>query len=114
MKRLLLGVALCAALSPALAQEVTRKPENVTMTLAWIADAGEPEEYVFVVNGLVAFKTLDGLKRYLKNLPKDSMLTWAPTCRQASGPLLDSEEDMKKFKEFCASIGIKFTLVPSG
>lgn len=114
MKRLLIAVALCAALLPTFAQDVKRKPENLTMTLAWIADAGEPTQYVFVINGVVAYKTLDGLKKYLKDLPKDSTLTWAPGCRQGGGPLLDSKEEMKKFKEFCESVGIKFTLVPSG
>ena len=115
MKRLLLGLALCAALMPALAQDVKPKPENVTMTLAWIADAGEPKQYVYVINGVVAYTTLDGLKKYLKDIPKDSTLTLAPGCRRLGNePLLDSQVEMKKFKEFCESIGIKFSLVPSG
>ena len=115
MKRLLVALVLCGMMLPALAQDAKRKPENLTMTLAWIADAGEPTQHVFVINGVVAYKTLDGLKKYLKELPKDSTLTWAPgCCRMGSEPLLGSPEEMKKFKEFCESIGIKFTLVPSG
>lgn len=115
MNRLLIAVVLCGALLPALPQDVKRKPENLTMSLAWIADAGEPKQYVFVINGVVAYKTLDRLKKYLKDLPKDSTLTWAPgCCRMGGEPLLGSEEEMKKFKDFCASVGIKFTLVPAG
>ena len=116
MKRSVIVVALlCVALFPVIAKTESGKPkaEELTMTLAWIADAGEPKQYVFVINGVVAYKTLDGLKKYIKGLPKDSTLTWAPGCRQ-TGPLLSSEDEMKKFKDFCKSQGVKFTLVPSG
>jgi len=85
------------------------------MTLAWIADAGEPKQYVFVINGVVAYKTVAGLKKYLKDLPKDSTLTWSPgCCRIGNEPLLGSKEEMKKFKDFCESNSIKFILMPSG
>ncbi len=115
MKRLLYAVVFCTLLAPVFAEDAKSKPENLAMTLAWIADAGEPKQYVFVVNGVVAYKTLDGLKKYLKDLPKDSSLTWAPgCCRIGNEPLIGSEEEMKKFKEFCESVGIKFTLFPAG
>lgn len=113
MKRLLVALVFCGMMLPALAQDVKPKPLNLTMTQAWIADAGEPKQYVFVI-GMVAYKTLDGLKTFLKGLPKDSTLTWAPGCCRIGGEPLNSEDEMKKFKEFCESIGIKFTLVPSG
>lgn len=115
MKRSLLTVVLCASLASAFAQDAKPKPENLTMTLAWIADAGEPKQYVFVINGVVAYKTLDGLKKYLKDIPKGSSLTWAPgCCRIGNEPIVGSAEEMKKFQEFCESGGIKFTLVPAG
>jgi hypothetical protein len=115
MKTLMLAVVLYASFASSFAQDAKPKPENLTMTLAWIADAGEPAQYVFVINGVVAYKTLDGLKKYLKDIPKGSSLTWAPDCcRIGKEPLVGSQEDMKAFKDFCDSIGIKFTLVPSG
>lgn len=115
MKPLLVVFAVYSILLPALAEEVKRQPEKLTLTQAWIADAGEPKQYVFVINGVVAYKTVDGLKNYLKDLPEDSTLTWAPGCCRIGGELLlGSEEDMMKFREFCDSIGIKFILVPSG
>lgn len=115
MKKLLCTIFLCVSLTPALAQEAMPKPENLTMTLAWVADAGEPKQHVFVINGVVAYETLDGLKKYLKGIPKGSSLNWAPgCCRIGNEPLLGSNEEMKKFQEFCESVGIKFTLVPSG
>ncbi len=94
-----------------------RKPKNVTMTLARIADSErvDGKDYIFVINGVVAYRTLDGLKKYLKELPKGSTLTWAPGCGRMGGePLLSSKEEMQKFKAFCESCGISFVLVPSG
>ena len=119
MKRVIVALILCGITLPVLAQDVQRKPEHLTMTLAWIADAGEPgqtpKQYVIVINGVVAYKTVDGLKKHLKDLPKASTLTWAPgCCRMGNEPLLNSPEEMKKFRDFCESIGVKFVLVPSG
>jgi hypothetical protein len=96
-------------------RDAQHKPENLTMTLARIADAGEPPQYVFVLNGVVAYRTVEGLKKHLKGLPKASTVTWAPgCCRIGHEPLLSSQDEMKKFKEFCDSVGIKFILIPSG
>jgi hypothetical protein len=115
MRNILCAAILCALLAPVFAQDAKPKPENLMMTLAWIADAGEPKQYVFVINGVVAYKTLDGLKKYLKDIPKGSSLRWAPgCCRIGNEPIIGSQDEMKKFKDFCDSIGIKFTLVPSG
>jgi hypothetical protein len=115
MKRLILLLLLCAMALAAPAQETKRQPENLTMTLAWIADAGETRQYLFVINGVVAYKTVDGLKKYLNDLPKGSTLTWSPgCCRMGDEPLLGSEEKLKEFRQFCESAGIKFTLVPAG
>lgn len=115
MKRWLVMLAICSSFPAAFAQDVKPKPENLTMTLAWIADAGEPKQYVFVINGVVAYRTLDGLKKYLSALPKNSMLTWAPgCCRVGNEPMLGSPEEIRSFEAFCKSIGIKFTLVPAG
>ena len=115
MKHLLIAMILSGLLLPGRAQEPQRQPENLTMTLAWIADAGAPRQYVFVINGVLAYKTVAGLKRYLKNVPKGSTLTWDHgCCRIGSGPELSAPEELKKFEEFCESIGLKFVLVPSG
>ena len=63
----------------------------------------------------VAYKTLDGLKNYLKDIPRESTLTWSPGCeRFGNEPLIGSQEEMAAFMKFCDSIGIKFILVSSG
>ena len=89
------------------------------MTLAWVqgGNGGEPRKhaFVFVINGLVVFKTVDGLKTYMKSLPKTSTLTWAPGGRRMGGePLLDSVEEINAFKEHSATCGVQFILVPAG
>jgi hypothetical protein len=94
-----------------------RKPENLTMTLARIADSEKVDrkDYIFIINGVVAFRTLDGLKKHIKQLPKGSTLTWAPGCCRIGGePLLSSKDEMQNFKAFCESCGTSFVLVPSG
>ena len=116
MKKVFLAIiSLFMGFTFSFAEEVRHQSENLTLTLAYVADAGNARQYVFVVNGVVAYKSIDGLKKYLKDLPKGSTITWAPGCVRMGGePLLNSQEEMKKFKEFCESIGIKFILVPSG
>ncbi len=115
MKRLLVPIILGLMTLSAVAQDKKRDPEALTLTQAMVADSGASRQYVFVINGVVAFNTVDGLKKHLKNLPTGSTLTWAPGCvRRGGEPLLDSQAEMTKFKEFCDSIGIKFILVPAG
>ena len=73
MKQLLMaGAILTICVSGASSQTPERNPENLTLTLAWIADSENTanKEYVFVVNGLVAYRTLEGLKKYIRGLPK--------------------------------------------
>jgi hypothetical protein len=97
-------------------QREVRKPENLTMTLARIADSkSEENAYVFVINGVIAYRTVEGLKEYVKGLPKGATLTWSPGCCRIGGePLLSSRNELRDFKAFCESCGIGFVLVPSG
>lgn len=116
MKRwLYIPVIFALAVVPALSNELKRRPENLSMTLAWMADAGKPNQYVFVINGVVAYQTIDGLKKYLEGCPAGSRLTWAPGCGRKGGePLLSSKEEMALFKTFCKTREIDFVLTPSG
>ena len=115
MRPLIITLLFCVTTLTVGAENAKRKPEKLTMTLVWVADSVEPKQYIFVINGVVAYKTLDGLKKYLKDLPKGSTLTWSPGCCRLGGePLLGSQEEMKKFKNFCKKNEIKFVLVPSG
>jgi hypothetical protein len=115
MKRIIAALILAWASVSAHGQGTERKPENLTMTLALIADAEESRQHILVINGVIAFGTVKGLKGYLRNLPKGSSLTWDPGCgRIGSEPIIGSKEELKKFTEFCKAIGISFVLVPSG
>lgn len=119
MKRFLIAAAMLACcVTTAMAQAPEPKPEQLTLTLARIADSGKAggtAEYVFVINGQVAYRTLEGLKKYMSGLPKGSVITWAPgCCRMGDEPLLSSRQQMEQFKAFCASCGISLVIVPSG
>lgn len=105
---------IASCLLPALGQD-EKKPENLKMSLAWVVDEGEPKQYVFVINGTLAFKTIDGVKNYMKTIPENSTLTWDPgCCRMGDEPLLSSKKDMDEFRKFCDENHVKFVLVPSG
>lgn len=97
------------------ALEDTRKPRELSMALLFVSDGEEGGKHLFLINGTVAFKTVKGLKNHLSGQPWGSRLSWAPGClRYGNEPLLNSEAEMKNFKEFCKSIGIHFVLIPSG
>jgi hypothetical protein len=116
MTRLFVAFVLCGMMMSAFAQDVKPKPDNLTLTVMRLADAEKQNQYVFVVTGVrpVAFKTLDGLKTYLRNRPKNSSLTWAPSDTTTTGEPLRSEEELKRFMDFCESVGTKFILIPAG
>src|SRR3954471_14908884 len=107
MNNLFRTVCLCFSLAiPIFSEDPLPKPMKYTMALAWIADAGLPDQYVFILNGRIAFKTVAGFERNLTSLTKGSSLTWDPGCkRMGTKPLLNSEIQMRKFRTFCDSIG---------
>jgi hypothetical protein len=84
------------------------------MELVYIFETDSPE-YVFVIGGVIGFKSVASLKKYLGILPAGSILEWAPGCIQRGDePLLSSEQEMEDFKAFCAEKNINFILAPSG
>jgi hypothetical protein len=100
---------------PVRAQEVEQlAPPKHRMELVYIFDTDSPE-YIFVIGGIIGFKSVASLKKYLSILPPGSILEWAPGCiRRGNEPLLSSEQEMEDFKAFCAEMNINFILVPSG
>jgi hypothetical protein len=95
---------------------VKPKLDNLTLTVTRLADADEQNQFVFVVTGVrpVVFRTMDGLKTYLRSRPKDSSLAWASSDTTIAGEPLRSEEELKRFRELCESIRMKSTLVHAG
>jgi hypothetical protein len=101
---------------PAHAQEVEQPQQapKYRMELAYIFDTDSPE-YIFVIGGVIGFKSVASLKKYLSILPPGSTLEWAPGCKRRSDePLLSSEQEMEDFKAFCSEKNINFVLAPSG
>jgi hypothetical protein len=117
MKRVItIALLLCSVLQPASAMKSKPQPPSLTMTLAWVADEQtDSPQYFFIINGILAYRTVDELKRYLKNLPGETTLKWAPgCCRMGNEPLLNSQDDMKNFQDFCELNNIRLVIVPSG
>ena len=99
------------------AQDPVRKPETLTLTLATIDDSAIRDEYIFVINGVSAYRTVDGLKRGIKDVPAGSTLTWAPSCLRSENlrpEPLSAEKDIAAFADYCKSLNIMFIIVPSG
>ena len=94
-----------------------RPPETNTLSLVRIADAKTDDgyEYIYTINNIQGYKTIEGLNNYIADLPSGSTIIWNPgCCRFGDEPLLTSKEDMDKFKVHCESNGVTLILVPSG
>jgi hypothetical protein len=96
-------------------KEKIRKPENLTITIAIIADAKSKPKHAIVINSSLIFLTLKGFKKYLSNLPKNSKITLSPDCsRIGNEPIINSKKSMDSFKEFCKENELLLKILPSG
>jgi len=94
-----------------------RPPETNTLSLVRIADAKTDDgyEYIYTINNIHGYKTIEGLNKYIADLPSGSTILWNPgCCRFGDEPLLTSKEEMDKFKLHCESNSVTLILVPSG
>ena len=113
MNRLAFSAFLIGTMISQVAGEI--KPYKSVLSITRVAGSGHPGEHLYVINGLVTYRTLEELKRDLRSYPKGSTLTWSPGCmRMGNETQLDSEEHLGAFKAFCDSIGMTFIIVPSG
>ena len=107
------GILLAAMGLFASSQEVRREPIKGELRLIYVFD--EPKTTFIFVIGQSGFRSAKSLKRYLETWPPGSELKWAPGCVRFGGePLLSSEEEMKAFRAFLKTRGIRFVFVPSG
>ena len=110
--RILSGIIFAAA-ALASSGEALREPFKGELRLIYIFD-GPKTAFIFVI-GQSGFTSAKSLKRYLETWPPGSELKWAPGCVRFGGqPLLSSEEEMKAFRAFLKTRGIRFVFVPSG
>ena len=107
------GILLAAVGLFASSEEVRREPIKGELRLIYVFD--EPKMACIFVIGQSGFTSARSLKRYLETWPPGSELKWAPGCVRFGGePLLSSEEEMKAFRAFLKTRGIRFVFVPSG
>ncbi len=60
-------------------------------------------------------ESVDDLKKHLGTLPRGSVLVWAPGCdTDGTEPLVNSETEMARFRDFCTERGITLKMIPSG
>ena len=89
------------------------QPATYELQLVYLFET-VPTEYIFVI-GQSGFRTVASLEKFLATLPAGTRLRWSPGCEVLGGePLLSSEQDMPRFRAFCAEHHIDFVLVPSG
>jgi len=107
------GILLAAVGLFASSEEVRLEPIKGELRLIYVFD--EPKMAFIFVIGQSGFTSAKSLKRYLETWPPGSELKWAPGCVRFGGePLLSSEEEMKAFRAFLKTRGIRFVFVPSG
>ena len=110
---ILSGILLTAVGLFASSEEVRHEPIKGELRLIYVFD--EPKMAFIFVIGQSGFTSAKSLKRYLETWPPGSELKWAPGCVRFGGePLLSSEEEMKAFRAFLKTRGIRFVFVPSG
>ncbi len=110
-----LGLALCAA-APARAEETFKEqPTTFKMDLIYVFEGhtGEGADYILTL-GQVGFRTVEGFKQAVANLPEGSTLEWAPGCKRLGGEPLSSEKDLADLKALCEKEKLKFVYTPSG
>ena len=110
---ILWGILLATGGLFASSAEVQREPIKSELRLIYVFE--EPKTAFIFVIGQSGFTSTTSLKRYLNAWPPGSELKWAPGCVRFGGePLLSSEEEMKAFRAFLKTRGIRFVFVPSG
>jgi hypothetical protein len=88
--------------------------EVIDFHIAWLADeAGPEQEYVFVLGG-VAFRTVDGLKRFVSHLKRGTTLRWNQSCIWMGGEPLSTQEEIEEFRKHCERAGVSFQIVGGG
>jgi len=95
-----------------LAEQLTKKPWTVyEMKLVQIRDeAGSPWVYVI---GYSAFRTVEGLKDWVAQIPEGNTLKWdSASDLPIPGDPLGSPEAAKDFRKFCKVRKINLEIVP--
>ena len=94
------------------AEELVEKPWTVyEMKLVQIRDeAGSPWAYVI---GYSAFRTVQGLKDWVAQIPEGNTLKWdSGSDMPITGDPLGSSEAREDFKKFCEARKIKLEIIP--
>lgn len=109
----IIGLSMCCILN-SFAEEAKSLSPRYVMALVYVVDQHDMP-YLFTINNSVAFKTLEGLKKFFKSLPEGSTISWSMGCmRHGNEPLVNSDAEMNDFKAFCESLNLRLEIIPSG
>lgn len=113
LSRLIAMMAVLALFGVSVGQ---RPSATNALSLVRITDAKADYgyEYIFTINNMQGYKTIEGLKQYIANLPRVFTFIWnTGYCRLRNGLLLNSQKEMDAFKVHCET-NIALSVVPTG
>lgn len=116
MVTLVLITSMCVCVSALNAAD--RQPASIEIYLAHVVDQeGESGamKFVFVVNNSVAFSTVNGLKKYIKELPEKSVVSFNVGDDRIGGePLVSNKKEMDDLKLLCEKAKVTLKIVGGG
>ena len=119
MKPFLILVALvCIIWSPARGSEERapkQKPQVHNLSVAAFSDTFAKPEWFFLLDGVVAYRTLDALKEAIgKTVSPGATLQWESNDIGITPEPFSSLEKLKEFGEYCAARGVRLAVLPGG
>ena len=93
--------------------EPSLSPIVYPMKFVYIVEGDAPQ--VIIAVGNAGFTSIASLKNWAGNLPAGTTLEFDMTCRRLGiEPLVNSEDEMIDFKEFCKRHHLNLVIRPSG
>ena len=93
--------------------ETSLSPIMYPMKFVYIFEGNAPQ--VIIAVGNAGFTSIASLKSWAGNLPAGTTLEFDMACRRLGiEPLVNSENEMNDFKEFCKQHNIQLVIRPSG
>ena len=92
-----------------------QKPQVHKLSAAAFSDTFEKPEWFFLLDGVIAHRSLDGLKEAVgKIISAGSPLKWEGSDVGVTPEAFSSPEKLKAFEDYCAALGVRFVVVPAG
>ena len=111
-------ICCCLSSGSALAAEERApeaKPEIHKLTAAAFSDTFEEPEWFFLLDGVIAYRSLDAPKEGIgKIVSAGSTLQWESSDVGVTPEAFSSPEKLKALEAFCKGRGVRFVVIPGG